>query len=329
LKLNEYLQKNKDEMQNKRLASFLPSSTEILYELDLADQIVGVTHECNYPEGAKTKPRLINSSFDAAILQSIDIDKKIAEMMKTGQDIYVIDDEKLRKARPDIIIAQGICDVCAPSAKEIDRAVTILGYKPDILVLDPHDLDDILHSIISISEKVNKVEEGHKMVASLQKRINHIANRVSNGENIVRKNHRKANVICIEWIDPFYTAGHWVPQMVTIAGGINGISSRGKPSRRMSMNEIELFDPDKIVLMPCGFNLNRTLSEVKILDKIDNWKSLQAVQNNEVYVVNANAYFSKPGPRTIVGLEILAKIINPSLFEDLYVPPNSFTKLVS
>ncbi len=106
--MNEYLQKNKDEMQNKRLASFLPSSTEILYELDLADQIVGVTHECNYPEDAKTKPRLINSSFDAAILQSIDIDKKIAEMMKTGQDIYVIDDEKLRKARPDIIIAQGI-----------------------------------------------------------------------------------------------------------------------------------------------------------------------------------------------------------------------------
>jgi iron complex transport system substrate-binding protein len=327
--LSEYLQKNKNEMQNKRLASFLPSSTEILYELELADQIVGVTHECNYPEDAKTKPRLVHSSFDATILQSIDIDNKIAEMMKTSQDIYVIDDQNLLKARPDIIIAQGICDVCAPSAKEIDRAVTILGYKPDILVLDPHDLDDILYSIIRISEKVNKVEEGHKMVASLQKRIDNIINRVSNNENNIRKNHLKARVICIEWIDPFYTAGHWVPQMVTIAGGINGISFRGKPSRRMSMNEIELFDPDKIVLMPCGFDLNRTLSEVKILDKIDNWKSLQAVKNNEVYVVNANAYFSKPGPRTIIGLEILAKIINPSLFEDLYVPSNSFTKLVS
>jgi iron complex transport system substrate-binding protein len=117
--------------------------------------------------------------------------------------------------------------------------------------------------------------------------------------------------------------------MVTIAGGINGISSRGKPSRRMSMNEIEQFDPDKIVLMPCGFDLNRTLSEVKILDNIDSWKLLQAVQNNEVYVVNANAYFSKPGPRTIIGLEILAKIVNPRLFEDLYLPSNSFIKLVS
>lgn len=308
------------------MASLLPSSTEILYELEIADQIVGVTHECNYPEDAKTKPKLIHSSFDTVILQSIDIDKKIVEMMKAGQDIYVIDDEELIKSRPDIIIAQGICDVCAPSVKELDRAVTILGYKPDVLVLDPHDLDGILQSIINIAEKVNKVNEGHRLIASLQKRIDYIVERVSNQVNNDVKNP-KTKVVCIEWIDPFYTAGHWIPQMVTIAGGINGISSRGKPSRRMSMDEIKLFGPDKIVLMPCGFDLNRTLREARILEKNDDWKSLQAVQNNEVYLVNANAYFSKPGPRTIVGLEILAKIINPKLFEDLYVPSNSFTKL--
>lgn len=325
--MNEYLQERDEGLQKRRVASFLPSSTEILYELELADQIVGVTHECNYPEDAKTKPKLINSSFNTVILQSIDIDKKIVEMMKTGQDIYVIDDEKLKKSRPDIIIAQGICDVCAPSAKEIDRAVTILGYKPDVLVLDPHDLDDILQSIINIAEKVNKVKEGHRVVAFLQKRIDYIVERVSNQVNNIVKNPSKTKVVCIEWIDPFYTAGHWIPQMVTIAGGINGISSRGKPSRRMSMDEIKLFDPDKIVLMPCGFDLNRTLRETRILDKNYGWKSLQAVQNNEVYVVNANAYFSKPGPRTIVGLEIVAKIINPKLFEYLYVPSNSFTKL--
>jgi len=329
LDLNEYLQKNNDAIQKRRLVSFLPSSTEILYELGLADQIVGVTHECNYPEDAKKKPKLINSSFDSVVMQSIEIDKKIADMMKTGQDIYVIDDERLQKAKPDIIIAQGICDVCAPSATEIDRAVTILGYKPDILVLDPHDLDDILHSIIKIAEKVNKVKEGHMMVASLQKRIDYIHSKVSNRDGNIIKNQSKTKIICIEWIDPFYTAGHWVPQMVIMAGGINGISSQGKPSRRMSMDEIKLFGPDRIVLMPCGFDLNRTLIEAKILEKNDEWKSLEAVRNNEVYVVNANAYFSKPGPRTIVGLEILAKIINPRLFEDLYVPPNSFTKLES
>jgi iron complex transport system substrate-binding protein len=322
--LNEYLQERDDGLQKGRVTSFLPSSTEILYELELADQIVGVTHECNYPEDAKTKPKLINSSFNTVSLRSIDIDKKIVEMMKTGQDIYVIDDEKLKKSRPDIIIAQGICDVCAPSAKEIDRAVTMLGYKPDVLVLDPHDLDDILQSIVNIAEKVNKVKEGHRVVASLQKRIDYIVERVSNQMNNTVKNSSNTKVVCIEWIDPFYTEGHWIPQMVTTAGGINGISSRGKQSRRMSMDEIKLFDPDKIVLMPCGFDLNRTLREARILDKNDGWKSLQAVQNKEVYMVNANAYFSKPGPRTIVGLEILAKIINPKLFEDLYVPSNSY-----
>jgi iron complex transport system substrate-binding protein len=324
--LNKCLHKDNDGLQKRRVASFLPSSTEILYELELADQIVGVTHECNYPEEAKTKPNLINSSFDTAILQSIDIDKKIAEMMRADRDIYVIDDEKLKKSRPDIIIAQGICDVCAPSAKEIDRAVTILGYKPDVLVLDPHDLDDILQSIINIAEKMNKANKGHRVVASLQKRIDYVVKRVSNQANNAVKN-LKTKVVCIEWINPFYTAGHWIPQMVTIAGGINGISSRGKPSRLMSIDEIKLFGPDKIIIMPCGFDLHRTLREAQILDKNDDWKSLQAVQNNEVYLVNANAYFSKPGPRTIVGLEILAKIINPKLFKDLYVPSNSFTKL--
>lgn len=286
-----------------------------------------MSHECNYPEDAKTKPRLINSSFDAAMLQSNEIDKKIVELMKTDQDTYVIDDEKLRKAKPDLIIAQAICEVCAPFAKEIDRTATILGYKPDVLVLDPHDLDDILQTIINIAEKVNKVKEGHRMVASLQKRIDNIVTRVSDRADNATNNLPKIKVICIEWIDPFYIAGHWIPQMVTIAGGINGVSSRGKSSRRMSMDEIKQFEPDKIILMPCGFDLNRTLREARILDKNDKWKSLQAVQNNEVYVVNANSYFSKPGPRTIFGLEILAKILHPKIFEDLDVPLNSFTKI--
>jgi iron complex transport system substrate-binding protein len=170
---------------------------------------------------------------------------------------------------------------------------------------------------------VNKANEGHRVVTSLQKRIDYVVKRVSNQANNTLRSP-KTKVVCIEWINPFYTAGHWIPQMVTIAGGINDISSRGKPSRLMSIDEIKLFGPDKIIIMPCGFDLHRTLREARILDKNDDWKSLQAVQNNEVYLVNANAYFSKPGPRTIVGLEILAKIINPKLFKDLSVPSNSY-----
>jgi iron complex transport system substrate-binding protein len=134
-------------------------------------------------------------------------------------------------------------------------------------------------------------------------------------------------ILCLEWIDPFFIAGHWVPQMVEIAGGINGLSYSGQPSRRINdIDEVRKFNPDKIILMPCGFNIERTLEEAKILETNDKWKSLQPVQNNEVYAVNAGAYFSKPGPRTITGLEVIAKIIDPEGFEDIKVPTDSFSK---
>ena len=312
--------------------SFLPSSTEILYEIGVGSQIVGVTHECNYPDDAKRKPRVINASFDANKMNSKSIDQKIIELMQSATDIYVINDEKLREAKPDLIIAQGICEVCAPFAKEIDRASSILGYRPDTLVLDPHNLDDILTSIMDIAERVNRVTEGRKLVVSLQKRIDSI--KMRSGRRIVvdkhensNNNNNKSKVLCLEWIEPFFTAGHWVPQMVEIAGGINGLSHSGQPSRRINdMDEIISFNPDKIILMPCGFTIGRTLKEAKILETNEKWKSLRSVQNNEVYAVNAGAYFSKPGPRTITGLEIIAKIIDPEGSEDIKVPGNSFRK---
>ena len=318
-------------MSSERIVSFLPSSTEILYEIGAGSQIVGVTHECKYPDDAKRKPRVINSSFDASKMNSKDIDQKIVELMQSGRDIYLIDDQKLRDANPDLIIAQGVCEVCAPFTREIDRATSVLGYNPDILVLDPHDLDDILISIMDIAERVGKVTEARTLVVSLQKRIDDIRVRAGyrriGGDVYNNKSNTKPKILCLEWINPFFTAGHWVPQMVEIAGGINGLSSRAQPSHRIhDIDEIMKFNPDKIILMPCGFDLHRTLREAETLETNNKWKSLQVVQNNEVYVVNAGAYFSKPGPRTITGLEILAKIIDPEGFQNIKVPTDSFTK---
>ncbi|HYT03032.1 MAG TPA: ABC transporter substrate-binding protein, partial [Candidatus Acidoferrum sp.] len=249
-------------MSSERIVSFLPSSTEILYEIGAGSQIVGVTHECKYPDDAKRKPRVINSSFDASKMNSKDIDQKIVELMQSGRDIYLIDDEKLREAKPDLIIAQGVCEVCAPFTKEINRATSLLGYNPDILVLDPHDLDDILGSIMDIAERVGRVTEGRKLVVSLQKRIDDIRIRVGNkriGADVSDNRHsNKPKILCFEWINPFFTAGHWIPQMVEIAGGINGVSSRAQPSRRMpDIDEIVTFNPDKVILMPCGFDIHR------------------------------------------------------------------------
>jgi iron complex transport system substrate-binding protein len=319
-------------VSSERIVSFLPSSTEILYEIGAGSQIVGVTHECKYPENAKTKPRIINSSFDASKMNSKEIDDKIVQLMQSGRDIYVLNDDTLREAKPDLIIAQGLCEVCAPFTREINRATSVLGYKPDTLVLDPHDLDDILTSIMEVAQKVNRVTQGQKLVVSLQERIDRITVRkrsIRSEGNSSKSNHKvnELKILCIEWINPFFTAGHWIPQMVEIAGGINGLSSRGQPSRRVNdINEIIQFNPDKIILMPCGFDIHRTLNEAKTLETNRDWKSLQAVQNDEVYAVNAGAYFSKPGPRTITGLEVLAKIIDPKAFEDIHVPVDSFTR---
>ena len=301
-----------------RIVSFLPSATEILYELGVGDQIVGVTHECNYPEQAKSKPQVIHSSFDPGTMTSLEIDKEVVNLMHSGKDIYILDDEILKKAKPDLIVAQGLCEVCSPYTKEISRAVAILDNKPEVLILEPKNLEDILQNILDVANKVNKLKEGQNLVSILQ-------NRITNVQTKPKKSRPK--VLCLEWLDPLFTAGHWVPQMVDMAGGINGISITGEQSRRMEIDEALYFDPDVIILMPCGFDVKRTILEYEKLANNSKWKMLKAVKNNEIYAVNANEYFSKPGPRTITGLEILAKILHPEIYPDLKTPDESFQKI--
>jgi len=303
---------------SNRIVSFLPSATEILYELGVGDQVLGVTHECNYPAEAKTKPRVIHSSFDPGKMTSHQIDNKVVELIHTQKDIYVLNEQVLKKANPNLIIAQGICEVCSPYTREINRAVDILDNKPQVLVLDPKTLDDMLQNIIEIGTKVNRIPQAKDFVATLRRRIKDIS--------LVPKISRP-KVLCIEWLDPLFTAGHWIPQMVEIAGGINGLSTIGEQSRRMQIDEALAFEPDIIVLMPCGFDVNRTILEYEKLSENEKWKSLKAVKQGEVYAVNANEYFSKPGPRTVTGLEILARIIHPDTFQDIPIPRNSVQKI--
>lgn len=301
-----------------RIVSFLPSATETLYKLGAAREIMGVTHECNYPPAARRKPQVIRPSFDPSMMTGTEIDKKIVELVRAGGDIYIVDDKALRKARPDLIVAQGLCEVCSPFTKEIGRAVNILNGSPDVLVLDPHDLDDILVSIMDIAEKIGRVKEGRKLVASLQKRIDAVRS---------MKLDSWPKVACIEWVDPLFTAGHWVPQMVEYAGGVNGMSIVGEQSRRMDIDELAVFDPDIIVMMPCGYGIKRTEKEMKALKNNAKWSLLRAVRERRVYAVEAGSYFSKPGPRTITGLEILAKIIHPQASKKIRVPKSTFKKV--
>ncbi len=294
-----------------RICSLLPSATEILYALGLGDSIVGVTHECDYPQDALNKPRVVKSVFDTSTMSSEDIDAKIRELVKDMKDIYIIDTELLKELKPDTIVAQGLCEVCSPYLNEVSRARQVLMNKPRVIMLDPHDLDGILDSIIQLAEELGLKEKGTVMVDGLRRRLDDISSRAMLVD--------RPRVLCIEWLKPFFTAGHWVPQMVDIAGGVNCISRRGEPSRRLEFKEVADADPDIIVFMPCGFDIPRALREFKNVESMDGWYDLRAVKNKQVYVVDANSYFSRPSHRVVRGVEILAKMIHPDAFNDIEV----------
>ena len=306
-------------MGPQRIVTFLPSATELIYSLGADDKLFGVTHECNYPSDAKTKPRVIGSVFDPASMSSKQIDDKICQLMTDGKQIYNLNKENLLNAKPDLIISQNICEVCSAHTEHVKIAVDMLEKKPEVYTMDPHDVDEILVSIRDISKMIGKKKEGNELVDSLAKRLEFIKSKTF---------EERPNVVAIEWVDPFFTSGHWIPEMIESAGGENLISTEKMPSRKMELEEIKEANPDIIVMMPCGFDVKRTVSEYNsVLTNNPDWNELKAVKEKNVYAVDANSYFSKPSLRTITGIEILAKIIHPDVFGDLQLPENSFAKI--
>mgnify|MGYP003308497754 FL=1 len=306
-------------MEPQRIVTFLPSATELIYSLGADDKLFGVTHECNYPNGARTKPRVINSVFDPASMSSKQIDDKICQLMTDGKQIYNLNKENLLNAKPDLIISQNICEVCSAHTEHVKMAVDMLEKKPEVYTMDPHDVDEILVSIRDISKMIGKKKEGNELVDSLAKRLEFVKSKTF---------EERPKVVAIEWVDPFFTSGHWIPEMIESAGGENLISTEKMPSRKMELEEIKEANPDIIVMMPCGFDVKRTVSEYNsVLTNNPDWNELKAVKEKNVYAVDANSYFSKPSLRTITGIEILAKIIHPDVFGDLQLPENSFVKI--
>ena len=306
-------------MGPQRIVTFLPSATELIYRLGVDDKLFGVTHECNYPNNAKSKPRVISSVFDPASMSSKQIDDKICQLMTDSKEIYNLNKENLLNAKPDLIISQNICEVCSAHTEHVKKAMEILEKKPEVYTMDPHDVDEILVSIKDISKMVGKEKEGNNLIDSLSKKLEFVKNKTF---------EERPKVVAIEWVNPFFTSGHWIPEMIDVAGGENLISTEKMPSRKMKLGEIKEANPDIIVMMPCGFDVKRTISEYNsMLAKNTDWNELEAVKENNVYAVDANSYFSKPSLRTITGIEILASIIHPDVFGDLQLPEDSFAKI--
>ena len=306
-------------MKVKRIISFLPSATELIYELGAQERLFGVTHECDYPSDASNKPRVIESVFEPEKMSSQEIDDKICELSERGEEIYKLVTENVSNAKPDLIISQEICEVCSAYTNQVKNAMDILEEKPEIYSMSPHDIQGILKCVKDIAEKIDEVERGGEIISSLNMRINKI-------KQVLISN--KPKVLGIEWIKPFYTAGHWVPEMIECSGGINMITKNGEHSRKMDIIEIENADPDVVILMPCGFDVQRTISEYeKYLRNDSRWNQLRAVRERKVFAVDANSFFSKPSIRVITGIEILAKILHPEIFTDFEVPSRSFSKI--
>ena len=308
-----------------RILSFLPSATEIIFELGLEDILKGVTHECNYPKRALQIPRIIKPTIDFEQLDSSDIDKKVMERSFKKEPLFKIDVDKIREIKPDLIISQNMCSVCAPFDKEIQRTVEILGYEPRNLVLNPSNLFEIFQSIIVLGKELDREQEALKVTSQLEERINKIKSIL---HDPVKKHlfDSRPKVLCLDWLNPFYVAGHWVPEMLDIVGakGLNG--QGGLDSHQINSTKIAQLDPNKVILMPCGFDITRTQKEYQKI-KDSKWDSLRANREKEIYIVNSSAFFSKPSPRIVIGIEILSKIVHPEAFEDIRIPNSGFIKI--
>ncbi len=292
-----------------RICSLLPSSTEIIFALGLEENLVGVTHECDYPPQVRDKPVVVKSILEGKEkLSSARIDELVNRNRSEGKSIYLIDSEHLSEMKPDLIITQGLCDVCAVSENEVTEICEVLENSPEILSLNPTTIGEILDSIVLLGEATQTKEKASQLVDDLRKRIETVEKKLS-GERY------RPGVFCLEWLNPPYAAGHWVPEMVKTAGGEPLISRTGEPSFKTSWDEILESSPDYLIIMPCGFDVEKTLDGIEELTGgARQWHTLRAVQKGHCYIVDANSYFSRSSPRVVDGIELLAGVIHSDIF---------------
>ena len=303
-----------------RIASLLPSATEIVCALGLIDELVGVTHECDYPPEVVGKPVVTRSVLAGEGLTSCEIDDAVRAQQASGQGVYELDATLLAELAPDLVLTQGLCDVCAVSHSVVRQTVPQLPGKPRVLSFSPQHLADVLSNVKTVGDFTRRTAEARALIAALRTRLDRVALKTVAVE-------RPPRVFCLEWLDPPWTAGHWVPEMVGLAGGIDALTTAGLPSRRATWQEIAAYAPEVVIVMPCGFDLERTLFEAARTDWPPEWQSLPAVRAGRVWAVNGSAYFNRPGPRLFTGVEILAEVLHPELFTGL-VPKDGAAKVV-
>ena len=292
-----------------RIVSFLPSATEIACALGLEDQLVGITHECDYPSHVRSKPVVVRNILPIERMSQDQIDRAVAERMRQGLSLYQIDEDLLRELAPDLILTQNLCQVCAPSGNEVSQVLKNLPHAPEVLWLTPQSLEEIFQNIRDLGAATGKEDEASLLVSNCQSRLERLSTTTA-------KIERTPRVFCMEWLDPVFASGHWVPQLVRLAGGCDELGRERGESVRVSWKEVVDYAPEVLIIMPCGFNLRQTMLQIWSVfgSRESDFYNLPAVRDGKVYAVDANSYFARPGPRVVEGAELLAQIIHPELF---------------
>ena len=290
-----------------RIVSLLPAATEICYALGLGDNVVGVSPECDYPPAARAKPLMSRTLLESTDVSSRETSRRVGERLATGGALYQLDGSALRAADPDLILTQGLCAVCAPAVGDVEDVVGDLPRRPTIVSFDPHRLDDALNDIGRVGRACGVEDRAANLDEVFRDRIERVSRRTSRASD-------RPPAVCLEWLDPLFLAGHWVPEMVELAGGEDALAKPGEKSRRVEPRDIVMASPHVAVLMPCGYDLDRTRKEAHFVTDEPWWADLPAARTDRVWLVDGSGYFNRPGPRLVDGLEILAHIFQPNLF---------------
>ena len=288
-----------------RIVSLLPSATEIVCALGLGDQLVGVTHECDYPAFVRSLPKVTRTLIPIDVTSG-EIDRLVREQLQAQQALYTLDLPTLEALQPDLIVTQALCDVCAVAEAEVNAAACTLPGSPRVINLEPQALSEVFDAISQVAEAAGVEQTGKQVLSQLEARVASVVARAA------ALAHRP-RVALLEWLDPPFSCGHWNPELVRLAGGVEGLGQEGQRSRTLRWSEVIAWQPEVVLVACCGFDVERTLQDVPLLASVHGWNDLPAVRGGHVYVTDGSQYFSRPGPRLVDSLEIVAHAIDPGI----------------
>lgn len=303
----------------ERICSLLPSATEIVCALGLGDKLLAVTHECDYPAEVAGKPRATYSRIKHETMSTLEIDIAVDGQLAGEGTLYMFEEGLLDRLQPDLILTQELCDVCAVSFDRVLAAANELTSQPRVVSLDPHHFQDILDNVRIVAALTGTEDRADALLTGWYERIGRVAAAAATIRN-------RPKVALLEWLNPAWRSGHWNPEVVALAGGVDGLGNQGSNASRLDWQEVLDYNPDVVVIAQCGFGLERSLSDVRGFGWPEGWQHVRAARDGQIYIVDGNSYFSRPGPRIIDSLEIMAEILHPGLFAGL-APAGSYVRL--